>query len=413
MKRKWNTFTYWFVALFSLALLPAWVCGQGIEVEPNDPCPSAQDFGYPILPNNVIGELGFYDVDFFRFEANPGQQIVADLEGSDTGQGTLSDPFLGLFDANCTLVASDDDGGDGFNARLVFPVPADGTVVLAASACCDWNFDGSHGGFGSYTLTVAEAPDGSSVSGRVVDAVTGGPVPAAYVELQQCLDDSCDQHAMVAVDSTDDQGRFLFEYTIWGDPLLPGSYKVQAIIWTPEYRTGSSAVFELLEGQDLDIGDVVLPGPPVVLSDVVPCAYVPAIGGECEYSVRITNTEPKRFRGAAWSLVDASLTGSYLGYTNFQVDGVEQVVLAPGASTEVEFELNVPGTVPQGTYICPDAWVGLGLREEPYFFTLAVKQPLFCIQKGITDSYTVITGAEAQAIVRQLKAQQNRKLPLR
>ena len=148
----------------------------------------------------------------------------------------------------------------------------------------------------------------------------------------------------------------------------------------------------------------------VRFSDIEPCTYVPAVGGECEYSVRITNTEPVLLRGAAWSLVEASSTGSYLEHTEFQAEGLERLQLETDASTEVEFEFDVPGTVPQGTYICPDVWVGIGVRE-PYFFTVGEKDPLFCIYKGIADSFTVFTGAEAEGIARQLDAQRSPKRP--
>jgi hypothetical protein len=406
MKRMRNTLNFWSAALFALALLPALVRAQGIEVEPNDPCSSAQDFGDTGLPYDVSGLLDLYDVDFFRFQAVAGEGIIVDLEGSSTGQGTLYDPLLGLFDSSCNLIESSSGVGVVSYPRLYFTVPADGAFVLAASACCDWDFDGTHSDYGTYTMTIAKAAELSSISGRVVDAVTGDPLPDAYVELLQ-YDEYGLEANTVSWQWTDTEGEFLFDSTSWGDPLVSWGYRL--VVSATDYETDSTTSFFLLEGDELDIGDIALNRPPVRFSDIVPCA-VPAVGGECEYSVRITNTEPAPLRGAAWSLVKADLTGSYLGHTEFQAEGLERLWLETGASTEVEFEFDVPGTVPQGTYICPDVWVGIGVRE-PYFFTVGEKDPLFCIYKGIADSFTVFTGAEAEGIARQLDAQRSPKRP--
>ena len=113
---------------------------QAVEVEPNDPCTEAQDIG-PIDVTGTFSVQGSLDtppedpdVDFFRFSATPGAQVVADHEGQTTGAGTLSDPFLGLFDSGCNLLASNDDT-IGLNARLSFDVPSDGVFILAASSC--------------------------------------------------------------------------------------------------------------------------------------------------------------------------------------------------------------------------------------------------------------------------------------
>jgi hypothetical protein len=267
------------------------------------------------------------------------------------------------------------------------------------------NFDGSHWDYGTYTLTIATAPDISSIIGRVLDGYTGDPLQNASVELRSCLDELCTLFDWVSWQTTNTQGEFVIDSTYWGSPIPAGTYQVWASAF--DYQPGSSDVFELLEGQDIDVGDILLQGPPVRFSDIEPCAYVPAIGGECEYSVRITNTEPAPLRGAAWSLITASQTGSYLGYTEFQAEDLERLRLDPGASTEVEFEFDVPGSVPQGTYICPDIWVGVGVRD-PYFFTVGTKDPLFCIYKGIADTYSLISGAEAESIAQQLDAQRSR-----
>jgi len=84
--------------------------------------------------------------------------LLANLEGEDTDQGTLPDPLLGLFDSDCSLVAFNDDVQPSFNSRLLSEVPADGIVILAASAFNDFNFLGKGVVSGSYGLSVAPAP---------------------------------------------------------------------------------------------------------------------------------------------------------------------------------------------------------------------------------------------------------------
>jgi len=175
---------------------------QTTEVEPNDTCPAAQDIGSIDVtgPFTVSGSLDTPpdepDVDFFRFEATPGAVVVADLEGEPSGAGTLADPYLGLFDSDCNLLASNDDFS-GLNSRLQFAVPTDGIFVLAATSCCDDDFTGDGGSSGSYQLTVAPAPPPiGSIAGRVVNADTGEPLPGdsppfAAVELFLCDGDEC------------------------------------------------------------------------------------------------------------------------------------------------------------------------------------------------------------------------------
>jgi hypothetical protein len=410
MMRKTQRY-HLFAALFALLFLPTWVVAQGIESEPNNPCSEAQIFGAIGPPYDVSGTLDLKDVDFFRFESTAGTILAAHLEGSSTGQGTLYDPFLGLFDSACNLIYLNDNGGISLNARLIFEVPADNTFVLAASACCDYAFDGSHWDSGTYLLTLAEAPPPSSVSGRVVDAVTGEPLPGdswpfAYAELFECWDSDCMMYDWINYQPTDSLGQFYFDSDHMGLPISAGTYRVEAWAW--DYQSGSSEVFVLAEGEDLNIGDVALFPPPVTLSDIVACEYVPPIGGRCEYSVRVTNNQPGVLRGGAWSLVDVWGTGSYLGNTHFQAGRPERLILGEGDSTVVDFEFYVPGTVAHGAYICPDAWVGAGLRN-PYYGTLIHRWPLFCIHKGIADTFTVIYGEEAETVVQHLSTQTNAK----
>ncbi len=107
------------------------------------------------------------DVDYFAVELQAGVTYQIDLEGVNTGVGTLVDPLLlGIFNASGEQVAaSDDDGGSATNSRIVFTPSESGTYFIAASHFDNENMDD----IGIYKVYVAEEalsdrPDGVSVS---------------------------------------------------------------------------------------------------------------------------------------------------------------------------------------------------------------------------------------------------------
>ena len=130
---------------------------QGPDAEPNNTCSIAQNFGAVGLPFTLDGSLDGAplpggDVDFLRFTGTPNTAVRVDLEGQATGKGTLGDPFLGLFDAGCNLIAIDDDNGIGLNSQLVVTIPNDGVFIMAVTGCCDFSF--TQGGAGTYQLNI-------------------------------------------------------------------------------------------------------------------------------------------------------------------------------------------------------------------------------------------------------------------
>jgi hypothetical protein len=282
---------------------------------------------------------------------------------------------------------SSDSDGD-LIARLVITVPADGTFILAADGCCDTTFSG--GGNDSYQMSITPFHAIGSISGRVVDAQTGSPLPGgvepfAFVFLHRCDIDFCEFAAEQAADS---QGRFLFTQRFDGLPLEVGQYQVQA--FANQYQFGQSSTLDVAAGNDGDFGDVGLEPNPVQFSDIVPCADLPPEGGRCRYSVRVTNRLPTKLKdGRVWSNVLAFRIGSFVDFTFFQA-GKHDLDLRPGRSKVFEFDFKVPETVRDGASICPDAFVGND-KEKPYFHTLGTTG-LFCITK------TGDAGISAQAM---------------
>lgn len=121
----------------------------------------------------VNGSLDYAgDSDQYGVNLVAGRQYYIEMEGTATGEGTLSDPLLSL-QRNGVQIALDDDGGRGFNSRIVFTPTTSGLYTVEAR---DFGSNNS----GTFQLRVAEdefrnTAEGGGASGSVV---TGGPSAA-------------------------------------------------------------------------------------------------------------------------------------------------------------------------------------------------------------------------------------------
>ena len=112
----------------------------------------------------VIGppRTGFHgrDVDWFKVELLAGRTYRIDLEGASTSSGTLPDPSIsGIYDAKGQKVpgtSTNNDGGEGQNARLLFAPDTGGTYYIAASSIIQTDT-------GTYRLSVTEAEEFSTI----------------------------------------------------------------------------------------------------------------------------------------------------------------------------------------------------------------------------------------------------------
>lgn len=446
------------------------------ELEPNNSCDAAQDLTAVGLPATVFGELVSTpespDVDFFRFSVPAGQLLLVELEGSSTGQGTLGDPYLGLFDSACNFLAADDDGGGSLNSRLVFEVPPDGLLTLAVTVCCDVDFAG--GGQGSYRLSLSTLAAIDSISGRIVNGDTGEGLPGfdfpfAYAQLIRC-DVAFGCFETVGSQQADGDGRFSFTTDAFGHPLTTGLYQVSAA--AGGFENFQSDRFEVFEGEARDVGDLPLTpfrligsvsgrvidavsgepvsgfGPPYAIiylerCEAGGCYYVaggnpdfdgrfsfegvqffippgtfrlrgfaedyretvsvefdvgafahvdtgdfpltpfpirfgmvqecqiPPGGGLCEYGIEISNRGPGRYRGEAWSIVDVFAPDTARN-TRFQVGAIGAMYSVPqrlnlrnGETRILRFQFQVPASVIDGTTVC--ATIAVGREPKPQF----------------------------------------------
>ena len=72
------------------------------------------------------------DADDFKVELEAGTRYQFDLEGAPTGRGTLPDPVMEIRSADDLPLLQDDDGGVGFNSRVIYTPTSSGTHYLKA-----------------------------------------------------------------------------------------------------------------------------------------------------------------------------------------------------------------------------------------------------------------------------------------
>ena len=228
-------------------------------------------------------------------------------------------------------------------------------------------------------LPIVPLPRIGSISGRLVDSVTGKPIAEAFpflVQLFRCTEGGCIDFVNWQVAGS--QAGFHFESDWRGNPLTVGTYQILAS--AEQYQQKITDPISIGEGVHENVSDLSLISFPVRFSDIKPCADLPASGGECAFSVRIWNGEDARFRGKAWSLVNASLPESAGGLVDFQVKNPKKLDMGIGKSQVLRFRFNVPGSNSPGTaYICPRMFVGQGSNFR--FNTVGFKD-LFCVVRN-------------------------------
>ena len=98
---------------------------------------------------SVTGTISNGDYDYFRVDLEAGKTYQFDLEGADSGRGTLVDPFLSLYDGSATFLLADDDSGTNLNSQMVYKAASAGAHYLRATT-------GAANLTGTYTLSVRD-----------------------------------------------------------------------------------------------------------------------------------------------------------------------------------------------------------------------------------------------------------------
>ncbi len=375
------------------------------ELEPNDSCFAPQENGEILLPSSITGSIDppivdqdrTTDVDFFRFQSVAGLPLRVILPSFSHR--------IGLFSEQCTLLATGDFAFGG--PRIDFNVPASGIFIIAVASSDDNSFSGN--GFfnpGPYTLSfLLQPPTIGSISGRVVDAISGLPLmgavpPFARVDLARCIDGNCFQ--FISTQSVDARGMFLFQRDDQNAPIEVGDFMITA--FANDFET-ASVQFSVQEGEDFDTGDIALLPPPLDFADIQPCMSILPQGGPCEYSVSIRNNTSAPLSGQAHSIVDGGFGQSRFEATTRRSDSTvrrQRVRIPPRSSQTVRFVFTVPSFVPNGSFICTELF--LGIDPSP-LFNIARRQNLFCLSKG-AFGVQVMSVEESRAVFQEMQARE-------
>ena len=171
-----ETFTLVLSNPSGVALGDAQATGTILNTEPSVSEPAGEDLpaddtttGVVALGDPATGEIGTVnDHDWFAVEMVAGVRYRIDIMGSDTGSGTLSDPyFLGLYDSEGSRVGwGRNDGGEGRNSRAFYTPDENGTYYIAAGA----------GAYrtGTYTVSVGLGDDYSDGTDTTGEVAVGG-----------------------------------------------------------------------------------------------------------------------------------------------------------------------------------------------------------------------------------------------
>jgi hypothetical protein len=157
--------------------------GQGVGTIVNDDTAAVTDdyadsffdttapFGQTAVGTVASGNLETTgDRDWFRVSLTAGVPTVINLMGVDSSSGTLTDPYLYLYDASGNLITQDDDSGVGFNSELNYTPGATGTYYIGAAAFAD-----------GYTGTYAIQISGSAPPDDFSDSFTDTTAPFGQV----------------------------------------------------------------------------------------------------------------------------------------------------------------------------------------------------------------------------------------
>ena len=171
-----ETFTLVLSNPSGVALSDAQATGTILNTEPSVSEPAGEDLpaddtttGTVALGDPATGEIGTVnDRDWFAVEMVAGVRYRIDIMGSDTGSGTLSDPyFRGLYDSEGNQVGwGRNDGGEGRNSRIFYTPDESGTYYIAAAA----------GAYrtGTYTVSVGLGDDYSDSTDTTGEVAVGG-----------------------------------------------------------------------------------------------------------------------------------------------------------------------------------------------------------------------------------------------
>lgn len=120
---------------------------------------------YSMSPGDTfLGNLGSAgDSDWVAIQLVAGQTYNLDVKGSPSGVGTLADPITSIHDSAGNQLATNDDGGAGYESHLSFTATYSGTYYVVGR--------GFSTSTGTYQLTMAEASLAERGSSGTIDTM--------------------------------------------------------------------------------------------------------------------------------------------------------------------------------------------------------------------------------------------------
>ena len=250
------------------------------------------------------------------------------------------------------------------------------------------------------TISVEPYPTAGSISGRLVDEVSGQPLsgataPWARVDLIHCPFWGCYTWRYGQTVGTDGTFRF----TGFPNYLLPpGDFFLVA--YADQYQETQSQTFHVEDDQHYDSGDVRVKSNPARVTLVQSCGAIPAEGGTCRFTMRVTNGATTRMEGESWAMVQGNDIGSSVQETTFSVGSPRALSLAPGGSVDLALSFEVPGEVSNGATVCVKGFAS----QRPHKFNTLGGHDLFCLRKG-AGGFTQVPEAQKHDAVRRANGQ--------
>ncbi len=156
-----------YLGTYTVSVTEEPVAGESTDLAADTATTGAVEVGGSATGEVEIGG----DRDWYAVALEAGRTYRIDLEGSPTGAGTLSDPYLrGVYDAEGNLISGtpDDDGGWSYNSRVTFTPDAAGIYYISAGA-----YDSV---VGTYRVSVTEQPAAEASADLAADTATTGAV---------------------------------------------------------------------------------------------------------------------------------------------------------------------------------------------------------------------------------------------
>lgn len=115
--------------------------------------PASSATSYSLSDGDIFSGIlsGLGDRDWLRVTLEADVTYEINMTGSISGNGTLEDTYLRLYDENGTLMAEDDDGGFDLESTIFYVPSQSGTFYIAAGSFDDEST-------GSYEISFGELP---------------------------------------------------------------------------------------------------------------------------------------------------------------------------------------------------------------------------------------------------------------